>query len=249
MAQINNTKKLPQFDGTNYPYWKAKMTTFIKSINRNVCKVVETKFEVADPDNPTVAEEVLLQNNDIGLSAIHEALDEKTFQQIKGIEIAHDAWKKLEESFEGTKEIKGAKAYILKKKFASFKMKEDESVPEMFHRLEGLVNDLKCLGEKVKDKDFSQKFLRCLPARFGMIVILFVRTDLDTMTPNQILGDVMTDDAYRNDEEKEEKKDKKKEEKRMTRKRVWHSRLCPPRASQSKNHQVKMMAHSLSMRR
>ena len=41
--------------------------------------------------------------------------------------MAHEAWKKLEESFDGTKAIKGAKAYILKKKFASFKMKKDES--------------------------------------------------------------------------------------------------------------------------
>jgi hypothetical protein len=129
MAQINNTKKTPQFDGTNYPYWKAKMTTFIKSINRKVWKVVETKFEVANPENPTAIEEIHLQNNDIGLSAIHEALDEKTFQQIKRIEIAHEAWKKLEESFEGTKSIKDVKAYVLKEKFASFKMKEDESVP------------------------------------------------------------------------------------------------------------------------
>ena len=61
---------------------------------------------------------------------------------------AHEAWKKLEESFEGTQAMKGAKAYILKEKFASFKMKEDESVPEIFHRLQVLVNDLKALGEK-----------------------------------------------------------------------------------------------------
>jgi hypothetical protein len=60
----------------------------------------------------------------------------------------HEAWKKLEESFEVTKAIKGAKAYILKVKFASFKMKEDESVLDMFHRIEVLVNDLKVLGEK-----------------------------------------------------------------------------------------------------
>ena len=106
MVQINNTKKSPQFDGTNYPYWKAKMTTYIKSINRNVWKVVETKFEVADPENPTVAEEVLLQNNGIALSVIHDALDERTFEQIKNIEIAHDAWKKLDESFEGTQVVK-----------------------------------------------------------------------------------------------------------------------------------------------
>ena len=92
----------------------------------------------------------------------------------------------MEESFEGTQAVKGAKAYILKEKFASFKMKEDESVPEMFHR-QVLVNDLKALGEEVKDKDFSHKFLRCLPSRFGTLVTILVRSGLDTMTPNQPL--------------------------------------------------------------
>ena len=159
------------------------MTTHIKSINRRVWKVVETKIEIDDPENPTAAEEVLLQNNDIALSAIHDAIDEITFEQIKNIEMAHEAWKKLEESFEGTQAVKGAKAYILKEKFDSFKM-EDESVPIMFHRMEVLVNDLKALGEKVEDKDFSYKFLRYLPTRFGMLVTLLVRTGLDTMTPN-----------------------------------------------------------------
>ena len=130
------------------------MTTHMKSISRRVWKVVETKIEIADPENPTAPEEVLLQNNDIALSAIHDAIDERKFEQIKNIEMAHEAWKKLEESFEGTKAIKGAKAYILKEKFASFKMKKDESVPDMFHRMEVLVNDLKALGDKVEDKDF-----------------------------------------------------------------------------------------------
>ncbi|XP_066323461.1 uncharacterized protein [Miscanthus floridulus] len=92
--------------------------------------------------------------------AIHDAVDERTFEQIKNIEMAHEVWKKLEESFEGTHVVKGAKAYILKEKFASFKMKEDESVLEMFQRLQVLINDLKALGEEVKDKDFSQNFLR-----------------------------------------------------------------------------------------
>jgi len=60
MAQINNTKKPPKFDGSNYPYWKEKMTTYIKSINKKVWKVVETKIKICDPKNPTVTEEVLL---------------------------------------------------------------------------------------------------------------------------------------------------------------------------------------------
>ena len=111
----------------NRKVWKV---VHIKSINRRVWKVVETKIEIADPENPTMAKEVLLQNNGIALSAIHDALDKRTFEQLKNIERAHEAWKKLEESFEGTQVMKGAKAYILKEKFASFKM-EDESVPDV----------------------------------------------------------------------------------------------------------------------
>ena len=72
------------------------MTTYIKSINRKVCKVVETKIEIEDPENPIAVEKVLLQNNDIALSAIHDAIDEGTFEQIKNIEMTHEAWKKLE---------------------------------------------------------------------------------------------------------------------------------------------------------
>ena len=67
------------------------MTTHIKSINRKVWKVVETKIEIANEEAPTAAEEVLLQNNDIALSAIHDALDERIFEQIKNIEMAHEA--------------------------------------------------------------------------------------------------------------------------------------------------------------
>ena len=67
------------------------MTTHVKSINRKIWKVVETKIEVANPETPIAAEEILLQNNDIAASAIHDALDEKTFEKIKNIRIAHEA--------------------------------------------------------------------------------------------------------------------------------------------------------------
>ena len=83
-----------------------------------------------------------------------------------------------------------------------------------------LVNDLKALGEEVKDKDFSHKFLRCLPSRFGTLVTILVRSGLDTMTPNQVLGDIMTDDTYRDDDEKKEKKEKKDEKKDENKKSV-----------------------------
>ena len=48
--------------------------------------MVETKIEIKNEEAPTAAEETLLQNNDIALSAIHDALNERTFEQIKNIE-------------------------------------------------------------------------------------------------------------------------------------------------------------------
>jgi hypothetical protein len=87
-----------------------------------------------------------LQCNDIAISALHEALDDKTFEQVKNIEVDHDAWAKLEETFEGTEGTKTAQAYILQ---------------EMFHRLQVIINELKALGEEVKDNQFSiEKMMR-----------------------------------------------------------------------------------------
>jgi hypothetical protein len=57
------------------------------------------------------------------------------FEQIKDPERASEVWKRLKETYEGTPVIKSAKLYILMDKLTSFKMKDDESILEMFHRL------------------------------------------------------------------------------------------------------------------
>ena len=122
-----------------------------------------------------------------------------------------------------------------------------------FHRLQVLVNDLKAHGEELKDKDFSYKFLRCLPSRFGTLVTILVRSGLDTMTPIQVLGDVMTDDTYRDDDEKEEKKEQK-DDKMDEKKKSMALKVTSSSKFKAKqeNHQVKMKTQalmSLMMRR
>jgi hypothetical protein len=82
---------------------------------------------------------------------------------------------------------------MLKDKLSSFKMKEDESIPEMFYRLQVIINDLKSLGEKVMDEDFSHKFLTCLPKKFKTLRIIIFRGGLTGVSPNEMLGDVMMD--------------------------------------------------------
>jgi hypothetical protein len=90
-------------------------------------------------------------------------------------------------------------------------MQEDESVPEIFHRLQVIVNELKALGEEVKDNQFSMKFLRSLPKRFDTLITVLVRTILKDSTPQQVFQEVMIDNSYREDDEKDELVKKKKE--------------------------------------
>jgi hypothetical protein len=68
------------------------------------------------------------------------------------------------------------------------------------------------LGEKVKDDDFSHKFLMFLP-KFKTLRTIIFREGLTGVSPNEVLGDIMTDAQYNDsDNEEVEKKngDKKK---------------------------------------
>jgi hypothetical protein len=103
----------------------------------------------------------------------------------------------LDETYEGTPAVKSAKLYILKDKLISFTMKDDESIPGKFHRLQVIVNDLKALGEKINDDDVSHRFLMCLPPRFETLRLIIIRGGLKQLTPNQVLSDVMTQETYR----------------------------------------------------
>jgi hypothetical protein len=59
-------------------------------------------------------------------------------------------------------------------------------VSKMFHRLNIIVNELRNLGHKVGDDNFSHWFLRCLPSQFDILVIIVVRYGLNGVTPNQV---------------------------------------------------------------
>jgi len=87
-------------------------------------------------------------------------------------------------------------------------MNNDESIPEMFYRLQVIINDLKGLGEKVKDEEFIHKFLMCLPKRFKTLRTIIFRGGLKNVSPIDILGDIMTMDQYNyNDDDNIMKKD------------------------------------------
>ena len=68
-----------------------------------------------------------------------------------------------------------------------------------------------------------------------IITSILVRSSLDTMTQNQVLEDIMTDDTYRDDDEKEEKKEKKDEKKKSVAFKATSSKGKAKQESSSKD--------------
>jgi hypothetical protein len=209
--------KPPFFDGTCYDYWKRKVKIYLGSINDQVWDVTESDYVILDPDNLTNTDKANKQCNIMALNTIYNAIDSKVFEQIKDYEKASEVWKRLEKTYKGTPAMKSAKLYILKDKLTSFKMKNDESILKMFHRLQVIVNDLKALGEKINDDDVSYWFLMCLPPRFETLRLIIIRGGLKQLTPNQILGDVMTQETYRVERERLTRMRRRKEKTRRRR--------------------------------
>ena len=66
----------------------------------------------------------------------------------------------------------------------------------------------------------SHQFLMCLPPRFETLRLIIIRGGLKELTPNQVLGDVMTQETYRVEKEGVDKDDKKEEEDKKKNKSV-----------------------------
>jgi hypothetical protein len=130
------------------------------------------------------------------MNVFYDALDINEFNRIKNLTTALEIWTKLMEINEGTTIVKSAKLYVCKGKFEQFLMKEDESVFDMFNRLNEIVNELKGLGFNVPDVDFTHKFLRSLIEKYDTIVTMLVRSVLTTTSPTKVLGEIVTQDIF-----------------------------------------------------
>jgi hypothetical protein len=117
------------------------------------------------------------------------------------------------EIYEETSTVKEAKLYVW-----------DEDVSTMFNRLNGIVNELKCLDFDVTNKDFSRKFLRCLPGKYETIVTLLVRPDLKKVTPTEVLGEVLTHDLFKQSQNEVQGQSTSEEKKKHCSQGQGHSR-------------------------
>jgi hypothetical protein len=189
-----NLNSVPSLDGTNYGYWKARMRLFLKSID--VWKIVETGWiKPKETNEITIVQTSARLSNDKALHALCQALSPFEFARISNCEIAKDAWKNLETTYEGTKVVKSAKLQMLISKFEKIKMLEDETFGEFYTKISDLRNSMVSLGKQISDVKLIRKILKSLPERFRiMVTTLEESKDLEEMKIEELVGSLQTYD-------------------------------------------------------
>ena len=79
--------------------------------------------------------------------------------RISTCRLAKEMWDKLELIYKGMSKVKETKANLLITEYEMFRMKNDESISDMFTRLMQLINHLKALGKMYTDTELVRKVL------------------------------------------------------------------------------------------
>src|SRR5262249_4551809 len=144
-----STTRPPLFDGSNYAYWKTRMTIFLKASGYFVWKVIEDGPYVATTSesewDDTVIKKMSLDS--IATNILYCALSPQEFNRVQLCKSAKEIWDKLQVTYEGTTQVKATKNSMLMHKYELSKMDEAESISDMFIRFTSILNELKGLGK------------------------------------------------------------------------------------------------------
>lgn len=77
-----------------------------------------------------------------------------------------DTWKAIKTLRLGTDKEKKAWIQTLKEEFETLSMKETEPLNDFYSKLNGLVTNIRALGETVEEASVVKKLLRVAPTRF-----------------------------------------------------------------------------------
>ena len=136
----------------NYGYWKVRMRANLRGADEDIWIVVQSGWEepwVMQEDDLktlkskkkwTATEKKLSKFNAKALDTIFSSVDRKQFELIQSCESAKEAWDILQNSFEGTANVRRIRLDLLASQFEGIRMSDDEKIREFSAKLSSIAN-------------------------------------------------------------------------------------------------------------
>ncbi|XP_077249185.1 uncharacterized protein LOC143888633 [Tasmannia lanceolata] len=183
------------FNGTNYSSWKTRMTFFLQSHDYDMWELVEDGYIPPSTQRSewTDAQKKRAALNSKGVNTLFCALSPEEFNRVSTCKTARDIWTTLETTHEGTTQVKKTKINLIVSDFEAFKMKNDESIYEIYTRFTNIINELEGLGKTYTNEEIVNKLLRSLPASWDLkITAIEEAKNLDTILLEELVGSLIT---------------------------------------------------------
>jgi hypothetical protein len=123
--------KVVVFNGEDFGYWKNRTHNCHLSHRRAIWEIVpESYIILATLDNATQGEVQRYENNYKALNLITIALGRNVYDRVSHLEIAHDVWLKLCNTYGGSFEIKSSRKDTYNRQYQTFSQKPGESLDD-----------------------------------------------------------------------------------------------------------------------
>jgi hypothetical protein len=130
------------------------------------------------------------ENNYKALNLITTTLGRDVYDRVSHLEIAHDVWLKLCNTYEGSFEIKSSHKDTYNRQYQTFSQKPGESLDDCFARFESIVSNLRACGPfAYTDNEHAKQLLYALDDHvWGMkITSLEESANFATLDTNKIV--------------------------------------------------------------
>ncbi|XP_074322820.1 uncharacterized protein LOC141659792 [Apium graveolens] len=140
-----------------------------------------------EPSDPKKAVDEKTDN--IALAMVYQGIPEDILLSIAEKKTAKGAWEAIKTLCQGAEKVKQARVQTLKAEFEALCMKDSDQLDDFYMKLNGLVTNIRALGEEMQESYIVKKMLRAVPSRFLQITsILEQFGNLDTMIVEEAVG-------------------------------------------------------------
>ncbi|XP_074374773.1 uncharacterized protein LOC141715191 [Apium graveolens] len=168
----------PTLTKGNYTAWSMKMSVYIQA--HGVWEAIESSNPKAVVDTKT---------DNIALAMIYQGIPEEYLLSIAEKKTAKGAWEAIKTMSQGADKVKQAKVQTLKAEFEVLTMKEADQIDDFYMKINGIVSNIRALGEPVVESYMVKKLLRVIPPKFLQIASTLEQFgNLETMSIEEAVG-------------------------------------------------------------
>lgn len=209
----------PLFNGSDYAYWKVRMTIYLKSIDYDMWLIIKNgyvepiieKEKIVFPKLEKDWDDIDKKKASLNARCMNTlvcALNKTEFNRISHCLTAQEIWTTLEITHEGTSQVKESKLALLNNEFENFKMTDDESIKVMYARLNTIIYHSRALGKEISELELVRKILRVLPKNFeSKVTAIQEAKDLKSIKVDELIGNLISHEIEVYTREDQDEKD------------------------------------------